>query len=185
LYANFTPSDSVNYTNTTANVTINVIKATPIIIWYNPANIVYGTSLSSTQLNANASVAGSFVYTPTAGAVLSVGTQLLHVNFTPADTANYNTASADVQINVIAPQVPIADFTATPISGKNPLTVRFTDTSTGTPTSWEWDFGDGSTSTAQSPSHKYTKKVIYTVSLTVGNGFGTNTTTKTNYITVS
>ena len=40
-------------------------------------------------------------YTPTAGTVLSVGAQTLHVDFKPTDTANYNTASKDVTINVL------------------------------------------------------------------------------------
>ena len=40
-------------------------------------------------------------YTPAAGTVLSVGTQTLHVDFTPTDTANYNKASKDVTINVL------------------------------------------------------------------------------------
>jgi PKD repeat protein len=47
-----------------------------------------------------------------------------------------------------------------------------------------WKFGDGSTSTAQKPSHKYTKKETYSVSVTVKNTIGNNTTTKSKYITV-
>src|SRR5439155_19956597 len=79
-----------------------VIKATPTITWNNPADITYGTALSGTQLNATASVAGSFVYTPAAGTVLNAGSgQTLHVDFTPTDTANFNTASKDVTINVL------------------------------------------------------------------------------------
>ena len=41
------------------NVTINVTKATPVITWSNPADIIYGTALNSTQLNATASVTGT------------------------------------------------------------------------------------------------------------------------------
>src|SRR5207253_6494778 len=81
---------------------INVLKATPAITWSNPADITYGTVLSATQLNATASVAGSFVYTPAAGTLLNVGNnQTLHVDFTPTDTANYNGTSKDVAINVL------------------------------------------------------------------------------------
>ena len=76
-------------------------KATPTITWNNPANITYGTALSGTQLNATASVPGSFVYTPASGTVLSAGNgQTLHVDFTPTDTANYNNVSKNVTINV-------------------------------------------------------------------------------------
>ncbi len=78
-------------------------KTTPTITWATPAAITYGIALSSTQLNATASIAGgSFVYTPASGTVLAAGTQTLSVVFTPsaADTANYNTASGSVQLTV-------------------------------------------------------------------------------------
>jgi hypothetical protein len=90
-----------NYTITynTANFTIN--KATPTITWANPADITYGTTLGTTQLNATASVAGSFVYNPPAGTLLNAGdNQILSVTFTPDDAANYTNNTANVQINV-------------------------------------------------------------------------------------
>jgi hypothetical protein len=81
--------------------TFNIAKATPTITWANPADITYGTALDSTQLDASASVPGTFVYTPTATTVLVAGAgQTLHVDFTPTDSANYNSASKDVSINV-------------------------------------------------------------------------------------
>ncbi len=46
---------------------------TPTITWSNPAGIPYGWPLSATQLNATASVPGTFVYTPAAGTVLNAG----------------------------------------------------------------------------------------------------------------
>ena len=66
----FTPTDTANYTTATTTVAITVLKATPTITWATPADIVYGTALSATQLNATASVPGTFVYTPAAGTVL-------------------------------------------------------------------------------------------------------------------
>jgi PGF-pre-PGF domain-containing protein len=100
LLANFTPIDTINYTNASANVNINVSKASPTITWNNPADIVYGTALNSTQLNTSASVPGIFAYTPDTGTVLGVGTQTLSVVFIPTDATNYSIASADVKINV-------------------------------------------------------------------------------------
>ena len=77
-----------------------------------------------------------------------------------------------------------AAFIATPTSGTVPLTVGFTDQSTNIPTSWNWDFGDGGTSSQQNPSNTYSSVGKYTVSLEVTNQYGSNTETKTNYITV-
>ena len=100
LKADFTPTDTTNYSAASATVSITVNKATPTIVWTPPASIISGTPLSSTQLNATASVPGSFVYTPATGTVLSAGTQPLRVDFTPTDGTNYTTATATVTILV-------------------------------------------------------------------------------------
>ena len=101
LSVSFTPTDSTDYTNATATATINVQKATPTITWANPLDITYGTALSSTELNASASVPGSFDYTPAAGSVLSAGdNQLLSVTFTPSDGSDFNGTSATATINI-------------------------------------------------------------------------------------
>lgn len=82
-------------------LTLVVNKATPVVTWSNPADITYPAALSSTQLNATASIAGAFAYTPAAGTILPVGDdQILSVDFTPADAVNYNTASKEVRIDV-------------------------------------------------------------------------------------
>ena len=75
------PNYNINY----VNGTLAINQAVPTITWQAPAGIDYGTALSSTQLNATASVLGAFVYTPSAGAVLEVGTQALSATFTPTD----------------------------------------------------------------------------------------------------
>ncbi len=72
LTATLTPNDTENYTTASASVFINVTQATPAIIWKNPADIVYGTRLSSAQLYTIFPVPGSFTYNPNAGTVLSV-----------------------------------------------------------------------------------------------------------------
>jgi len=78
-----------------------IIKTDVIITWDIPNDIVVGTELSETQLNATADVSGTFIYTPEIGTVLSEGTHDLTVNFTPNDTENYNTASETISITVI------------------------------------------------------------------------------------
>ena len=89
----------------------------------------------------------------------------------------------------VSPTVgPNAEFVGTPRSGGKPLTVQFSDQSipgTGTITSWSWSFGDGATSTSQDPTHVYANNGVYDVSLTVQTSLGSNTETKSSYITVS
>jgi len=82
---------------------------------------------------------------------------------------------------------PTAAFSGTPRSGDRPLTVHFSDESdagSSSIASWAWNFGDGGTSSAQNPSHIYTSAGTYTVSLTVTTSVGSDTETKTGYITV-
>jgi len=83
--------------------------------------------------------------------------------------------------------LPTADFSASPTSGLEPLTVSFTDLSTpgtGTITSWEWDFGNGETSTLQHPQCLYAAPGLYTVSLTVTTAHGQDVEIKTDYVFV-
>jgi PKD repeat protein len=89
------------------------------------------------------------------------------------------------EVGDVQPTAPTADFAGTPVSGEYPLNVAFTDLSTGVPTSWSWTFGDGGTSTAQNPSHTYVAAGVYTVSLTASNAQGSDTATRTGYITVT
>ena len=83
-----------------------------------------------------------------------------------------------------APETPVANITADKTAGSDSLTVEFTDTSANYPTSWTWNFGDGITSTEQNPTHTYSAPGTYTVTLTATNLAGSDTVTKTSYITV-
>lgn len=96
-----TPNNTANYTTSSATILISVKKVTPTIYWSKPTNIIYGTPLNSTQLDASASVPGTLVYTPQLGTVLSSGMHTLKASFTPTDTINYTQALASVSINVI------------------------------------------------------------------------------------
>jgi PKD repeat protein len=81
-------------------------------------------------------------------------------------------------------QIPSADFVGAPTTGVAPLNVLFTDLSTGNPSNRSWNFGDGGTSSSTNPSHQYSDPGTYTVSLTASNSCGSDTETKTAYITV-
>ncbi len=86
------------------------------------------------------------------------------------------------------PSPPESDFSATPLSGLEPLEVQFTDNSmavSGSIVSWFWDFGDGESSSLQDPLHTYLDDGVYTVSLTVANSYDlSDTEIKSSYITV-
>jgi subtilase family serine protease len=97
--------DSLDYS-------LSVAKATPTITWPKPANITVGTPLGSAQLDATASVAGSFDYMPPSGAFLGVGqNQTLSAIFTPSDTTDYQTVSATTTINVLPAALHVVSIT--------------------------------------------------------------------------
>ncbi len=81
-------------------------------------------------------------------------------------------------------QAPVSNFTGAPLSGCSPLIVTFQDLSSGSPSSWNWSFGNGNTSTIQNPTATYFTPGTYTVILTTTNASGSNTLTRTNYVTV-
>lgn len=69
---------------------------------------------------------------------------------------------------------PLADFVMT----NNDPYVEFTDQSSNQGASY-WNFGDGKTSALGSPTHLYLQNGNYTVTLTVDNGCGTDSISKT------
>ena len=118
-----------NYTITFVPANFSITQQAPVITWNSPADIVYGTALSSTQLNATASVPGNFTYTPPAGTVLNAGSgQTLHVDFVPDDTANYSNADKNVSINVTQKPITVtADSGQTKVYGEaDPLPFTYT-----------------------------------------------------------
>jgi hypothetical protein len=120
--------------NVTSN-TFNVVRAVPTVTWPTPADMIFGGALGSAQLDASASVPGTFAYTPTAGTVLPVGTsQTLSVLFTPTDSVGYSPVTKTVAINVVMPASPagaISTVTATrdPETGSIAIAVTVANTS--------------------------------------------------------
>ncbi len=87
-------------------------------------------------------------------------------------------------------QVPIAQFSASPLQVCVGSNVNFTNQSSanGGPAivQYAWDFGDGFSSTQQNPSHAYAAAGTYTITLVVTNSNGqADPEVKTNYITVN
>ncbi|MCG3157324.1 MAG: hypothetical protein DKINENOH_03956 [bacterium] len=80
-----------------------------------------------------------------------------------------------------------ADFVGAPTNGFAPLTVTFSDQSIGNITSWEWSFEGGTPATASGAGPHtvvYNSPGTFDVSLTVSGPEGSNTKTRTDYISV-
>jgi hypothetical protein len=93
-------TDAANYTLAQpTGLTANITEASSGLTWSAPSAITYGTDLSASQLNATASVSGTFVYTPALGTKLAAGTHTLSVTFTP-DSTDYASATTTVSITV-------------------------------------------------------------------------------------
>jgi len=96
-----TPADTLNYATVSLTVSLTVTEKLPALItWPNPSAISYGTALSAVQLNATASVPGTFVYTPSAGHVLAPGRYTLSASFIPSEAEKYGKAQATVELEV-------------------------------------------------------------------------------------
>jgi len=131
-----------------------------------------GTPSSSTAQNPSITYNTAGVYT---------------VALTATNAFGSDTETKVNYITVNPPPAPVADFTASATTITEGQSVTFTDTSTNNPTSWSWTFAGGtpSSSTVQNPTITYNTAGTYTVSLTATNSGGSDTETKTNYITVN
>ncbi len=106
-----------------------------------------------------------------------------HVSLTVTNNDGVNTTIKRNYIIVVERIPPVANFTVDKITGKEPLSVQFTDLSINA-LIWSWDFGDGIYSSLIDPVHTYDEPGVYNVSLTVTNDDGYDTLTYTEYITV-
>lgn len=86
---------------------LTISPAQPALAWVPPAPIVYGTALSSNQLDAAANLPGNFSYTPAVGAYPPPGTNALTVLFTPSDSSDFSNAAASVNLVVTLSPIPL------------------------------------------------------------------------------
>jgi hypothetical protein len=126
-----------NYNEANKSVSLLVNKAAQTITWANPANVLIGTKLSSTQLNATvagsstqgSSAPGALTYNPVSGTVMNTnGPNTLTV--TAAATPNYLQGQKQVTLVVDeAPSITSANNTTFTVG----TTGNFQVTSTGYP----------------------------------------------------
>jgi hypothetical protein len=125
-------------TNTIGNITslaakLTVVELEPQVTWSAPATIIYGTALSSSQLDAEANVPGTFAYVPGPGTVLDAGNHTLSLTFTPADTTKYSVVTSTVALAVktAALTVTANDVTRTYEAANPALTVTISGYANG------------------------------------------------------
>ena len=105
------------------------------------------------------------------------------VVFSSCDKDDDNTTTPTPTPPVVT-NAPTAAFEADRTTINQGETINFTNNSTNSPTSYSWDFGNGETSVTENPSITYNAEGEFTISLTATNADGSDTETKTNYITV-
>ena len=155
------------------------------------SNITSGSAplsvtFNDTSINSPTAWAWSFGDGGTSALQNPVYTYTTPGTFTVSLTAtNYggNQSVTKYNYTTVNPARPVASFTSDLTSGPTPFTVSFSDTSSNNPTAWTWAFGDGTTSPRQNPSHTYSVPGKYSVSLIAVNGGGSDSVTKTGYIT--
>jgi Bacterial Ig-like domain (group 3) len=89
-----------HYLAATVAQSTTATKLATTVSWSTPAPIVYGTPLGATQLDATASVAGHFAYTPVSGSIQTAGSHTLSVKFTPTNSTDYAPSSGSVTLTV-------------------------------------------------------------------------------------
>ncbi|MBM3404771.1 MAG: PKD domain-containing protein [Bacteroidetes bacterium] len=110
------------------------------------------------------------------------------LTFTTLTLSNYGDyyCSSQPSRHIVVQYATAVNFNASETVGCAPKTVAFTDaTISASPIqSWNWDFGDGSFSSEQNPTHIFQNEGVYSVTLTVDDGYFDCPLTKTDYITV-
>jgi Flp pilus assembly CpaE family ATPase len=143
LSVTFTPADDKNYTNAQAIASITVLKARPTIEWPTPSAVPSGVALGKAQLNATASIPGTFTYTPAAGEVLESGDHTLTVTFTPKDSEKYATVKATVQVTVLKAPPSITWPTPGQITYGTPLSTAQLNATASVPGTFAYNPGVG------------------------------------------
>ncbi|MEI6840631.1 MAG: PKD domain-containing protein [Methanomicrobiales archaeon] len=154
LYADFTVSP-VSGTAPLAVECADKSSGKPIFYLYNFGDGLYGTSPNSVHL---------YQFPGTYDITLTI---MAFDRTTFSMKSSTMTKKNVVTVNSVPFIPPVAKFTASPVQGTSPLTVKFTDQSTGSPTFYSYNFGDGITRPGPNQDHIYQFPGTYTVTLTV------------------
>ena len=177
----FLPNDSEHYAASTAQVTLAVNKATPLVISAPTASaITYGQTLSQSALSGGVTnTPGSFAWTngSTAPDVTDSNLTGYPVTFTPDDDDNYTTAAAAVKLTVNK-----APTTVMTLPGTSAITYGqtlsasvLTGGSGSVPGSFAWTNGTTVPTVADSGTTAYSVTFIPTDSVRYANSTATVT----------
>jgi PKD repeat protein len=137
--------------------------------------------------SANGGISATNIKAPVATpTTLGVKTYMVTAN---NGTCNYTDS---IKVKVIAASVPVAKFGSNRQVGFEATTVvTMGDSSLNLPNTWKWTFTpntvtyvNGTSSASKNPQVTFNNDGVYTVKLKVSNSAGSDSITKTNYITV-
>ncbi|WP_163325186.1 PKD domain-containing protein [Draconibacterium mangrovi] len=188
--------DGTDTKTETAYITVTEPVMAPVASFSaTPATINEGSQVSFTDLTTNQPTSWSWTFeggTPSASEdqnpkVVYSTPGTYDVTLTVTNSGGTNTKTITNYIQVIdTVEAPVAAFTANNTIIAEGQSVTFTDQSANTPTSWSWTFEGGApaSSASQNPTVVYATPGVYNVSLVATNEGGSNTTTKSAFITV-
>ncbi|MEI6127715.1 MAG: PKD domain-containing protein, partial [Pseudomonadota bacterium] len=154
-----------------------------IILKYEPDPTTTTTTVSGNTTTTT--VTGGNTTTTISGGNTTTTTPGGNTTTTSTPGGTTTTIPGNVTTSTVPPGEVGADFIGAPLTGKEPLSVQFTNFSGGDIATYQWVFGDGGVSTEKNPSHIYQKKGTYSVILTViGTNAKTATKTRDSYINV-
>lgn len=176
-FANTQVGGSATATFTITNTgTTNLTLTNPITV--TGTGFALGTGFGTTTVTPGSTTTFTVVFSPTAA-----GSYTGNVQFgtNDCDEGTYNFVLNG--LGIVSP--PVADFSAAQTTICQGSTVTFTNLSTlATSYSWTFTGGTPSTSTATNPTVTYNTAGTYAVTLVATNANGSDTETKTAYITV-
>jgi PKD repeat protein len=142
----------------------------------------------NTWFNTTVSSLRNATHTYSSAGSFTVNLSITNSSGLSVPATNTNTTSRTDYITIVA--LPFPDFTGSPRSGNATLKVQFNDTSLSPGvTMWNWSFGDNTwfnttSVTARNTTHPYSAEGSYSVSLSLTNSSGTNSTSRSGYILV-
>ncbi|MCD8048574.1 MAG: S-layer homology domain-containing protein [Clostridia bacterium] len=152
----FTPEDSTNYETVTAEVDVTVGKATPTYDLPTGLTATYGDTLASVELP------DGWTWVDDTQSVGDAGTHEFAAVYTPDDTDNYETVTAEISVTVSSTALTVAETpTAARVKrgntlSKSTLSGGSVTTADGTEVSGTWVWSDGTETMSKTGTYERT-----------------------------